>query len=85
MLKKMKELPPEKKRRMQKEFGGYERARKWVLNRYGNYSKESLSSNSDFSGKSVFTSDVRDHSPLEAGSPPPASLSKEKTCMRGEK
>ena len=30
------------------------------------------------SGKSVFTStDVRDHSPLEAGSPPPASLFKQ--------
>ena len=87
-MKKMKELPPEEKRRTQKEFEGYERARKWVLNCYGNYTKESLSSDSNFSAEGTSIADIpRPVSPPlnEAGSPPPASPFKEKTRMRGER
>jgi hypothetical protein len=89
-MKKMKELPPEEKRRTQKEFEGYERARKWVLNRYGNYTKESLSSDSNFSAEGTSIADISrliSPSPTssEAGSPPPASSFKEKTRMRGER
>ena len=54
----------------------------------GNYSKESLPSNSDFSAEDTSIADIpRPVSPPlnEAGSPPPASSFKEKTRMRGER